>query len=106
MEYTFLGIPRRLVLLVNDPAGPDYSHARIGWKCAIYRLGVVPSTNLTAYIKNYTMIKVLLKNIIALLYTVSTAAQETKVSTVGFVGTCHINGVALEPTAAEKIPSL
>ena len=33
---------------------------------------------------------------------VSTAPWETKVSTVGLVGTCHINGVALEPTAAEK----
>ena len=42
----------------------------------------------------------------ALLYTVSTAAQETKVSIVGFVGTCHISEVALEPTAAEKIPHL
>jgi len=55
----FLEIPRRLVLLVNDPACPDYSDVR-RWKCAIYRLGVVPSTNLTAYV-NYTMIKVLLK---------------------------------------------
>ena len=99
----FLGIPRRLVLLVNDPACPDYSDIR-RWKCAIYRLGVVPSTNQTAYI-NYTMIKVLLK-ISALLYTMSTAAQETNVSTVGFIRTCHISGVALEPTAAEKIPHL
>jgi len=48
-----------LVLLVNDPACPDYSD--VGrWKYAIYRLGVVPSTNLTACIY-YTMIKVLLK---------------------------------------------
>ena len=44
-----LGIPRRLVLLVNDPACPDYSDVR-RWKCAIYRHGVVPSNNLAAYI--------------------------------------------------------
>ena len=55
----FLGIPRRLVLLVNDPACYDYSDVR-RWKCAIYRLGVVLSISLTAYI-NHTMIKVLLK---------------------------------------------
>jgi len=47
MNTQFLGIPRRLVLLVNDPACPDYSDVR-RWKCAIYRLRVVPSTNLTA----------------------------------------------------------
>ena len=87
-------------VVVNDPARPDYSDVR-RWKW----LGVVPSINLTACIKLYHD-QSTSKNIIALLYTVSTAAQETKVSIVGFVGTCHISEVALEPTAAEKIPHL
>ena len=86
--------------MVNDPARPDYSDVR-RWKW----LGVVPSINLTACIKLYHD-QSTSKNIIALLYTVSTAAQETEVSTVGLVGCCHINGVALEPTAAENIMNL
>ena len=91
-----------MVLLVNDPACPDYGDVR-RWKCAIYRLGVVPSTNQIHKLYHDQSTS---KNIIALLYTVSTAAQETKVSTVGFIGTFFISEVALEPTAAEKIPHL
>ena len=76
----------------------------------MYRLVVVPSTVVKPtciyiYHGEITLSLTILhldRTLRVTVYFVITAAWETKVSAVGLVGTCHINGVALEPTAAEK----
>ena len=103
------GVPefRRLVVMISDTVCIEVSEDSVN-VCHIQTcncsLNKPTCTHRHGQITLNITISHLCRTVIV--HFVSTAAWETKLSAVGLVGTCHISGIALEPTAAEKIPHL